>query len=252
MKSFARCLAATAVALALAGCAAVPEDPEDRAEFEAVNDPLEPTNRAIFEFNMALDRALLKPVAKGYREVMPDPAQRGVHNALNNLRSPLIFVNDVLQGNPDRAAQTLTRFMFNSTVGVFGLFDVVADTNGPRYHGEDFGQTFAAWGVGEGPYLMLPLLGPSNPRDAVGTGLEFFVDPTDRYLKRRDGAWTTWTRMGVTVVDERTQLLDPLDELERGSLDFYAALRSVYRQRRANEITNKDVPLAEMLKAGAK
>lgn len=239
------------MAVALAACAAVPEDPEDRAEFEAVNDPLEPANRAIFEFNLAIDRALLKPIAKGYRDVVPDQAQRGVHNALNNLRSPLIFVNDVLQGNPDRAAQTLTRFMFNSTVGLFGLFDVVADTNGPRFHGEDYGQTFATWGVGEGPYLMLPFFGPSNPRDAVGLGLEFVADPTDYYFHRRDADWAPWVRMGVNVVDERVQLLDPLDELERGSLDFYAALRSVYRQRRANDIANKDVPMSDMVKAGA-
>ncbi|MGE5506638.1 MAG: VacJ family lipoprotein [Actinomycetota bacterium] len=247
MKTFVGCLAATAVAAFLAGCAEVPTDPEDRAEFEAINDPLEPTNRAIFDFNMALDRNIAKPVAKTYHEQVPEVAQKGIHNALNNLRAPMTFINDVLQGEPDRAAQTMVRFMFNSTAGLGGLYDIVTDTNGPRYHSEDLGQTMAVWGVGDGPYLMLPFFGPSNPRDAVGTGAEYVADPVG-YVDI--ATWATASKTGVGVVDERTQYLDPLDELERGSLDFYAALRSVYRQRRANDIANKDLPLSESFKAG--
>jgi phospholipid-binding lipoprotein MlaA len=247
MKSIVGCLAATAVAVVLAGCAEVPTDAEDRAEFEAVNDPLEPTNRAIFDFNMALDKNIAKPVAKTYHEQVPEPAQKGIHNALNNLKAPMIFINDVLQAEPDRAAQTMIRFMINSTWGLGGLVDFVKDTNGPRYHGEDLGQTMAVWGVPDGPYLMLPFFGPSNPRDAAGTGAEYVADPVGY---ANVPAWSGYTQTGFGVLDERTEYLDPLDELERGSLDFYAALRSVYRQRRASDIANKDLPLSESFKQG--
>jgi phospholipid-binding lipoprotein MlaA len=249
MKTFLKCLAAASMVAGLAACAAVPEDPEDRAEFQATNDPLEPMNREIFDFNMTLDEYIMKPVAKAYRANVPDAAQRSIHNFVGNMKSPLIFANDVLQGEADRGAQTMIRFMVNTTVGIGGLFDVVADTNGPRHHDEDFGQTMAVWGVPDGPYLMLPLLGPSNPRDTAGTGVEWFADPTDIALYRGVGTWATWTRSGVQVVDERTLLLDPLEELKRGSLDFYAAIRSVYRQKRANDIANKDLPLSESYKA---
>lgn len=238
------------VALALCACAQVPTDPEARAEFEEVNDPVEPANRAVFDFNMALDRTVLKPVARGYRAAVPEVAREKIHNAILNLRAPFTFANDVLQGEPDRAAQTLIRFMINSTAGLFGLFDVVGDTGGPKHHDEDLGQTLAVWGVGEGPYLMLPVLGPSNPRDAVGKGAEFVADPADIALGNRFSDSAVWGRTGGDLLDTRTDLLDPLDDLERNSLDFYAAIRSLYRQRRANLIANRDKPLAESVSPG--
>jgi len=243
-------LMASSLAMVTA-CADVPTDPEDRAEFETLNDPLEPMNRAVFGFNMRADKLVLKPIAEGYRTVTPETAQKGVHNVLNNLRSPMVFVNDVLQGEADRAAQTMVRFMINSTMGLGGLIDVVAYNGGPRFHEEDVGQTLAVWGISEGPYLMLPLFGPSNPRDAFGSVCEFVADPTDLVLANNDLEWVSWTRLGLETIDNRVQLLDPLDELERSSLDFYAAVRSVYRQRRANLITNHDVSLSDSFK-GAK
>ncbi|HTH16454.1 MAG TPA: VacJ family lipoprotein [Magnetospirillum sp.] len=242
------CVLAVAVTTLVSGCATVPTDPEDRAEYEALNDPLEPTNRTVMDFNLALDDAVLRPVARGYRSGLPDEVQHGIHNVLNNLRSPLIFANDTLQGSPNRAGDTLIRFMINSTMGVFGIFDVVGDTGGPRYHGEDFGQTLAVWGVGEGPYLVLPFFGPSNPRDTVGLGVEFLADPADLALVNQSLEWAVWTRTGVGVGDERAELLDPIDDLKRNSLDFYAAVRSIYRQRRANEIANRDMKASDLYK----
>lgn len=236
----ARRLAATTVALALlAGCATPPpaDDPDALAEYEQVNDPLEPTNRAIFEFNQAVDKALLKPVAKGYREYVPEYGRERVRDFLTNLRAPVVFVNDVLQGEPDRAIQTLMRFAFNTGFGALGLFDV-ATPGGIQHHDEDFGQTLAVWGVGEGPYLVLPILGPSNPRDTTGIAAEWLSDPFNLVMDNADATWAIYTRTGTASVDKREKFLDPLEEVERQSLDFYSALRTLYRQRRAAEIKN--------------
>jgi phospholipid-binding lipoprotein MlaA len=131
------------------------------------NDPLEGLNRGIFEFNRVVDGVLIKPAAQIYRGVLPQQAQDSVRSFLRNLRSPVILANDVLQGDMDRAGSTIGRFLVNTTLGIGGLFDVASELGMP-FHDEDFGQTLAVWGVGEGPYLVLPLLGPSNPRDAVG------------------------------------------------------------------------------------
>lgn len=245
-------LAAATMAAALSACATVPTDPEDRAEYEAVNDPLEPTNRAVMDFNLAVDDAVLQPVARAYRATLPDEARTHIRNVLQNLRSPLVFANDALQGEPDRAGQTLIRFMINSTMGLGGIIDVVGETGGPRFHDEDFGQTLAVWGVGEGPYLVLPLIGPSNPRDATGLAMEFVADPTDLVLANQDLDWVSWTRLGFVVVDTRTELLDPIDDLKRSSLDFYAAVRSIYRQRRASEVANRDVKTSDLYKKEAR
>jgi phospholipid-binding lipoprotein MlaA len=176
---------AVGLLVALSACAEVPRDPDERAEFEAANDPIEPFNRGVFEVNLALDRAVLKPVATHYRDWVPQGVRDRVHDFVLNLNAPFVFANDVLQGEPDRAAQTLDRFIINSTAGLLGLVDVVGRTGGPRYHTEDFGQTLAVWGAGEGPYLMLPVFGPSNPRDAVGKGVEMVADPTDIALGAR-------------------------------------------------------------------
>lgn len=251
MKTWITGVAMATLMTALSACAAVPQDPEDRAEFDAINDPLEPMNRAVFSFNTAADEVVLRPIAQTYRSTLPAPVQRSVHNVINNLRSPVIFANDTLQAEPKRAGDTLIRFLINSTAGVFGLFDVVGDTGGPGFHPEDFGQTLAVWGVEDGPYLVLPLFGPSNPRDAAGLGVEWFADPADLALANQGLEWVSWTRFGAGAVDERADLLDPIDELKRGSLDFYAAMRSVYRQHRANEIANKDISLADAFKKGS-
>src|SRR5262249_25099190 len=150
----------------LAGCATPPpaSDPEALEAFKEANDPLEPMNRYFFELNYAADELLFKPLAGWYYVALPNFAQDGVRNVLRNARSPVVLANDLLQGETDRAGVTVSRFLVNSTMGLGGLFDIGARM-GLEYHDEDFGQTLAVHGVGEGPYLMLPLLGPSNPRD---------------------------------------------------------------------------------------
>lgn len=233
-------LAAALLTLGLvAGCATPPPpgDAEAQAEWDQTNDPLEPANRAIFEFNQAVDKALLKPIAQGYRAVVPPFGRERVHDFLTNLRAPVTFVNDLLQGEPDRAVQTAMRFAFNTGFGVVGMIDVAA-AGGIPFHDEDFGQTFAVWGIGEGPYLMLPVLGPSNPRDGIGFAAEWALDPVNWRLHDIDRDWLVYTRAGVQGIDKRERLLDPLDEIERTSLDTYAAIRALFRQRRNAEIRN--------------
>ncbi|MCZ6637601.1 MAG: VacJ family lipoprotein, partial [Alphaproteobacteria bacterium] len=154
-------------AAGLPGCASAPEDPAARAEFEKDNDPIEPFNRAMFAFNVQMDGMFLRPAAVVFQGVLPEPVQDGVHNFLSNMRAPVVFANDVLQGEMDRAGTTAERFVINTTVGILGVWDA-ATYMGIEGHSEDFGQTFAVWGAGEGFYLVLPFIGPSNPRDALG------------------------------------------------------------------------------------
>lgn len=239
-RSVALSLAAPLFALALvAGCATPPPaaDQEALAEWEQTNDPLEPMNRAVFGFNQAVDRALLKPLAQGYRAAVPAFGRERVRDFLNNLRSPLVLANDMLQGDADRAMQTLMRFAFNTSFGIGGLFDV-ASPGGIPYHDEDFGQTFAVWGVGEGPYLVLPIIGPSNPRDTTGLVIEWLSDPFTNYMDNTGRDWAAWTRTGIAGIDKRESLLDTLDEVERTSLDYYSSIRALYRQRRDTDIKN--------------
>lgn len=211
------------------------------------NDPLEGLNRGIFEFNRVVDGVLLKPMAQIYRGVLPQFAQDSVRSFLRNLRTPLVLVNDVLQGDFDRAGTTIGRFLVNSTLGILGLWDAASEFGMP-YHDEDFGQTLAVWGVGEGFYLMLPILGPSNPRDVVGLAAEFYTDPVNIYLRNEDLEYLTYVRAGLRGIDARARSIEVLDELERTSLDYYAAIRSLYRQQRNNEIRNsKSEPRAPSL-----
>ncbi len=214
-----------------------PNDAEAVAEYNKVNDPAEPANRAIFEVNRSLDTAFLKPLATFYRDVTPQFFQDRINDALNNLRSPVIFLNDLLQGELDRAITTAVRFMVNSTWGLLGLNDIATDM-GFEGHDEDFGQTLAVWGVPQGPYIVLPLFGPSNPRDAIGIVVDFLVDPFNIWADNTDRDFAILSRSGTRAVDLRATHMEALDSLEKSSLDFYASIRSLYRQRRANEIRN--------------
>lgn len=229
----------------VAGCATPPEDPIERAEYEATNDPLEPMNREIFTFNMAVDDAVLEPVARGYREVVPAEARDSLRNFFNHIESPVIFINDVLQGEGGRAAETAMRFFVNSTAGFLGFFDVAADY-GLERHSEDFGQTLAVWGVDEGPYLMLPILGPSNVRDTVGKVADTFMNPFG-YVAANNGL--TAVNLGANVVegvDTRSRHIEELEDIEKTALDLYATIRSLYRQNRESEILNGavvDIPV---------
>jgi phospholipid-binding lipoprotein MlaA len=226
----------------LAGCATPPsDDPDALAAFEEANDPLEPMNRYFFELNYAADELLFKPLAGWYYVALPNFAQDGVRNALRNLRSPIVLANDLFQGETERAGVTVGRFLVNSTLGLAGLFDV-ASAMGLEYHDEDFGQTMAVHGVGEGPYLVLPLLGPSNPRDASGRVVDMLFDPLT-YIGIFGGVDNIGLGAAVLEgVDTRARNLKTLDEIRKGSLDYYATLRSLYRQRRNDEINNGEAP----------
>lgn len=231
-------LCAGTAALAMTACATVPEDdPEALAAYEETNDPLEPMNRYFFEVNYALDELFLKPIAGWYYIALPNPAQDGVRNFLRNLSSPVVLANDLFQGETGRAGDTFMRFIINSTLGIGGLIDVAEDMGFP-YHSEDFGQTLAVAGVDEGPYLVLPLLGPSNPRDVTGRVVDVFLDPLTYIARANDLENLLYVRSGVTAVDTRARNLKTLDEIREGSLDYYATIRSLYRQQRNDAIRN--------------
>jgi phospholipid-binding lipoprotein MlaA len=226
-------------ALVLGGCASVPNDPEERKAYYETNDPIEPVNRAIFSFNQGLDAVILKPVASVYKQVLPQTLQDGIRNFLNNLRTPLILANNLLQGDIDGAHQTIARFITNSIIGIGGFGDPAGDL-GVKYRSEDFGQTLGVWGMGEGPYLMLPIFGPSNPRDLIGLVVESVADPIDIWADNTDRDAIPISRLLLRGIDRRAGNLKTIDELEKSSLDFYATVRSLYRQVRADEIRNGD------------
>lgn len=202
------------------------------------NDPLEPLNRAIFGFNQVVDGLILDPAQQAYGFLVPDPAKKGVRNFLDNLASPLVFINDVLQGERERAGNTLSRFLVNSTLGVGGIFDAARAFGLPERHREDFGQTLGSYGVGSGPYLVLPILGPSNARDLVGLGVDFTISPLG-YVVDND---VLLGRFAIDGIDTRYTLDPVLDDLKANSLDLYAATRSVYGQKRNSDILNGAAP----------
>jgi phospholipid-binding lipoprotein MlaA len=221
----------TMLAVLTAGCA-TSKDPEAIAQ----NDPYESTNRAISALNSRLDNAVAKPVGKFYNHAVPQFARNGVHNFLTNLNKPVTLGNDILQGEGQRAWETLERTVVNTAFGFGGFVDVATRVGIPE-HSEDFGQTLGTWGAGEGPYLVLPFMGPSSPRDLAGDGVDIFIDPST-YI-RFHGA-DTWyaVRSGVTVIDLRARNVDTLEQIERTSIDMYATTRSLYRQYRNSEIRN--------------
>jgi phospholipid-binding lipoprotein MlaA len=220
--------------LSFSGCAGTPRDAAAVDDADTEHDPAEPVNRAIFKANMAADHAVMRPVAQAYADHVPEGVRKSIHNVVQNLKEPAVAVNDALQGNVKHAWESVQRLAVNSTVGVAGIFDV-ADKLGVPPHKADFGQTLGVWGVGEGPFVELPLLGPSNARDAVGTVVDMAMNPLT-YVGGAPATYAGVATGGANVVDTRAQHLQDLDELERNSLDYYATLRSVYRQHRDAEI----------------
>jgi len=194
-------------------------------------DPFEATNREVLDVNLAVDDAVIRPVAEGYRAVVPSFARDRIRGVLDNIQEPRIFVNNVLQGRLLDAGHTTMRFFLNSTVGLGGMFDIATDAGIARRTG-DFGQTLHAWGLRDGPYLMLPVAGPSNVRDTFGLVADGFMNPLT-YLIPFEG---NVARGVVGGVDLREQNIEGLDVLRSGSLDFYARLRSVWQQRRDAEL----------------
>ena len=214
-------LLAPLIVLTAAGCATSADaDPRD---------PLEPLNRAVYRFNEGVDEAIAKPVATAYRDYVPDPLRTYVRNFFSNIGDLLIGFNNILQGKPDEGLQDWARFAFNSVFGVFGINDFASDI-GLEKHNEDFGQTLGRWGFGEGPYLVLPLLGSSDVRDGIGTAADIYADPAGdiRPIRVRNSL------VVLRFTGVRADLLDASRILEEAALDKYVFQRDAYLQRRRN------------------
>jgi phospholipid-binding lipoprotein MlaA len=202
------------------------------------NDPLEPINRVIFEFNEFLQDVLLRPISKLYNENINVTVRQAIGNFLDNLSTPVVLANDILQGEFDRALTTFGRAMINSTMGIFGLADVASEL-GIEDHDEDFGQTLAVYGIEEGFYLVLPIFGPSNPRDAIGKlFVDSYFDPLGQWLDNTDQDTVNYVMTGTSALDEYAGIVDELEQVKKTSVDYYAAVRSLYRQKRKAEIRN--------------
>jgi phospholipid-binding lipoprotein MlaA len=192
-------------------------------------DPFEPINRHFYALNDVLDRVLFRPVSQTYRRVLPRPVRHGVHNVLGNLGEPIVFLNDALQMKFNRAARTAVRFAGNTTVGIFGIFDV-ATPAGLAHHDNSFAVTMGRAGVGPGPYLFLPGIGPTTVRDLAGSGVDLFTDPLNQMSQIRSRAVET-TQVIVGLIDTRASNEDDLKTLHDTATDPYATLRSVYLQQ---------------------
>jgi phospholipid-binding lipoprotein MlaA len=217
-------------ALGLGGCATGPDrDPRD---------PLEPFNRAAYSFNELLDEVLLEPLARGYNYITPSPVNRGVTNFFNNLGDIRSALNNLLQFKIGRAFSDVGRVAINSTVGILGLIDVASNLNLPRYD-EDFGQTLGAWGMGSGPYIVLPVLGPTTARDGVGIVADWFADPVN-YI---EDDTVRYSLRGLNIVDTRADLLSASRVLSQAALDPYAFIRDAYLQRRQDMVYDGNPPL---------
>jgi phospholipid-binding lipoprotein MlaA len=228
-----------ALSLLLAGCASSPADDGEQAPVRAEHDPLEPLNRGLYAINDAVDRVTLRPIARGYKAVVPEFARRGVTNFSRNLFTPRSAVNNLLQGKPGPGFSELGRFIINSTLGIGGLIDVATAQGMPEYD-EDFGQTLAVWGIPEGPYLFIPLLGPNTLLDAVSTPVDILSDPLIHY----DNSSVRDKVYGLRLIDLRMRLLTA-DTLLEDSKDPYLTLRESYLQNRRFQVYDGNPPTTE-------
>ena len=232
MKLSVPVISAMALSLALGACSTPSQDSL------AQNDPWEKTNRDVFDFDVKLDHTIARPIAKGYRDAVPEPVRDGIHNAVTNLNSPVVLANDVLQGDSGKAADTFGRILINSTIGLGGLIDVASKIGIP-YHDNDFGITLGQDGIAEGSYLVLPLAGPMPPRDLLGSAVDGVLDPFN--YTRFPGRHTfLYARTGLRVLDTIDQQRDQFNSIERSSIDFYATTRNLYRQSRDARIKGDD------------
>ena len=216
----------------LTGCASLTSQQE--------NDPLEFVNRGVYSFNEKADEYVLEPVAKGYQYITPQSVDNGISNFFSNLDDVVVVVNDLLQLKLNQAWSDTVRLLVNSTVGVLGFMEVASDMGFPK-HNEDFGQTLGAYGLGTGPYVVLPFLGPSTARDAVGVFADAYVDPIQQ-IKDSDAMWGTYT---VKAVDMRADLISTKKIADQASLDPYEFMRSAYFQRRNYLIYDGNPPFEE-------
>lgn len=215
--------------LLVTACAPAPNG-EDGA---VLQDPFETVNRGIFAFNEVVDNIVLQPVARAYRNIVPEYGRQRVTNVLVNLTQPVVFLNSVLQGDPENAFSSLFTFVLNSTLGIGGIFDFAGANTTLKVHPEDFGQTLGVWGFGSGSYIVLPIIGPSSARDTVGLVADWFSDP----FNYADNDIVV-TRTVLRAIDTRAGALDLTDEVYRTSLDPYATFRSGYLQKRDAMVRN--------------
>jgi phospholipid-binding lipoprotein MlaA len=241
MRAINAMVAALVLGLALAGCASVPTGTGGPTD---PNDPFESMNRRLFEASLTTDRWITLPVARFYRNVVPRGVRNIVRNMLNNLRAPVIFANDVLQGEIGRAATTFARFGVNSTIGLAGAVDI-GEKMGLERHSEDFGQTLAVYGAGEGPYLFLPFIGPATVRDLFGFGVDIAMDPLT-YVHWGDKWPLPYIRGTLDGIDLRERNIETLESIQQQSTDFYASVKSLYRQTRNNEIANGETQVEDL------
>jgi len=228
---------AIAILLSLGGCAS--HDPDDENSTYVEYDPLEPLNRKMHAFNMGMDKVVLRPVARGYRKVVPSPVRRSITNFFSNLTTPRSALNNFLQGKPKRGFSELGRFVFNSTLGIGGFFDVAGAAGMERYD-ENFAQTLSVWGVPDGPYIVLPFWGPNMASDAFALPIDYYSDVWTHYdnTSVRDKVWA------VRLIDLRYRLLSA-DALLDESQDPYVTVREAFRQNRTFRIFDGDPPTDE-------
>lgn len=224
-------LALLAAGTSLSACATTENQQENAQATNEMSDPFEGYNRVMFSVNSAIDDAFINPIVLAYREVTPGPVRTAVTNFLRNLKSPVTLANQLLQGDLEGAGEVVERATINTLIGGLGVVDVAAG-EGIAYEPEDFGQTLAVWGVDHGPYLVLPILGPSSLRDYAGYGVDMFADPVNLYFRNTEHESLVYYRAGVTYLDMRNSLYDVMQDLERNSIDYYASVRSTYYQRR--------------------
>jgi phospholipid-binding lipoprotein MlaA len=251
MEGEMRGLAASAIAalgLVLTGCATT------SPEAMNANDPFEPANRVVFRFDETFDKYVILPVAGFYLQDVPTPLRKGLHNFVANLDTPVTFANDILQGEISHAGEILARFAVNSTAGLGGIMDAATPAGLPA-HRSDFGQTLARLGVGEGPFLVLPIIGPDPPRDLLGDAVDLAADPLVYVPAGCPLGDRIGTAIGLHIVnpfETHARNIFLRQELEKGSLDPYATMRSTYRQVRAREIAGGKVTLDEPLENEAR
>jgi len=197
-----------------------------------ISDPFEASNRMVFAFNKGVDDVVVNPIIKVYRAVAPSPARAGIKNVLRNLKSPVRFGNQLLQGDLGGAGNEFVRTSINSLLGIGGIFDL-AGYEGLEYEQEDFGQTLGVWGIGHGPYVVVPFIGPSSFRDYIGYAVDSFADPLRWYLHNIDEEGWYYAKLGADYLVLRDDLMDILEDLDASSIDYYAATRSTYYQSRA-------------------
>lgn len=227
------------VTLTVSGCTATSKNKviAESIASQKVSDPLEPINRAVFSFNTVFDKFAVRPVAILYRGVLPEFVRSRISYSLDNLSMPITTINNIFQFEFGKASISTARFLINSTVGVLGLFDP-ASYFGLESNYEDFGQTLAVWGVPAGPYIVLPFLGPSSPRDFTGFLSTSLLDPTYQVGNAENRDLFRSYRMGVGIVNFRSENLEIFDELQNNSIDYYAAVRSFYNQSRNSQVSD--------------